>query len=210
MDGESYSNKELNNEKEIKSDYYPENEEDKQEEEIDKVALMGWYVRDKSYERQLANAEDFLDEPFLLEVDEVLPLIEELKAREDFSDIYLCKGKERIYLFSEKYIIKKYANMMVSVEEKEIIKLMVETVREESKIYPRPTDTRVFSKAPYKLSKEEFLEAYELLKTKEEYSDIHETRASNKALYLYSDKFMKKVHATSLAEWIEVESEQNP
>lgn len=179
-------------------------------EEPDKVTLIGEFIRDRSYEGILTNAEDFIDEPLSLEVEEVLQMIDELKMREEFSDICISKGAERIYLFSENYITKNYAKMMISVAERDLLNLIAETVREESKIYPRPTDVRLFSKAPFNLSKDEFKELYLQLVKKEEYSDIQETRASNNAPYLYSEKFMKKAHAASLAEWIEVGAEQNP
>lgn len=207
MDEESKKD-ELNN-KQPELDCSPEIE-NSVEEIPDKVALLGNFIRDKSYEGCMTNAEDFLDEPLLLDVEEVLSMIDNLNAREDFSDICVIKGKERIYLFSENFMTKNYANMMILVEEKDLFKTIAETVREESKIYPRPTDARLFNKAPFKLSKEEFLEVYEQLKKKEEYSDIQETRASNNALYLYSNKFLKKAYASSLAEWIEVGAEQNP
>lgn len=180
------------------------------EETQDKIALMGIFIRDKSYDGNLTNAEDFLDKPLSLEVDEVLQMIDELTARDEFSDICVSKGKEKIYLYSENHITKNYAKMLISVEEKDLLKMIADIVREESKIYPRPTDARLFSKTPFKLSKEEFYEVYKQLRKKEEYSDIQETRASNNALYLYSDKYMKKAHADSLTEWIEVEAEQNP
>ncbi|MGB4437785.1 MAG: hypothetical protein WBJ13_00880 [Sedimentibacter sp.] len=209
MNDESYINDELTKNEEIKSEYDSDKEGDLEEIQ-DKVALMGVFIRDKSYEGCLTNAEDFLDEPLSLEVDEVLPMIDELTAREEFSDICVKKGKEKIYLFSENHMTKNYAKMMISVEEKDLFKIIAETVREESKIYPRPTDARLFNKTPFKLSKEEFNEVYDKLRKKEEYSDIQETRASNNALYLYSERFMKKVRAASLAEWIEVEAGQNP
>lgn len=178
--------------------------------EIDKVALMGLAIRDNSYEYRLTNAEDFLEEPFFLDVEEVLTLIDELKAREDYKDICIKKGAESIYLFSENHITENYANMMIMVEEKDLLKLVTETVREESRVYPRPTNSRLFLRSPFNLKIEELLQVLELLKKNESYNDIQETRASNKALYLYSDKFLKEAHANSLAEWVEVESAQNP
>lgn len=188
----------------------PEIDDTLEEMPQDKVSLMWEFVRERSYEGLLTNAEDFLDEPLSFEVDEILPLIEELKEREEFSDICITKGKEKIYLFSEEYITNNYAKMMISVDEKDMFKTIAETVREESKLYPRPTDIRLFSHAPFKLSKNDFNEVYAQLKKKEEYKDIQETRASNNALYLYSSMYMKHAHAASLAEWIEVGAEQNP
>ncbi len=199
-----------NNEEEFESDFISEENDAFEDAPDDKVAELAILIRDKSYEGILANAEDFLDEPMSLEVENLLEIIEELKAREEFSDICTINGKEKMYLYSEQYMTGKYAKMMVLVEENDLFKTISETVREESRIYPRPTDVRLFGKSPFKLSKEEFAEVYEQLKKNEEYKDIQETRASNNALYLYSDKFMRKAHAASLAEWIEVESEQNP
>lgn len=204
---ESNSNPELTN-ADITSNEQLFNEEENIEQ--DKVTLLGNFIRDNSIDGKISNAEDFLDEPLLLEVEEALSLIEELKARDEFSDICVNKGKEKIYLYSKNYITNNYANMVISVEEKDHFKMIADIVRQESKVYPRPTDARLFNKAPFKLTKEEFYEIYKQLKNKDEYKDIKEARASNNALYLYSDKFMKKALADSLTEWIEVEAEQNP
>jgi hypothetical protein len=179
-------------------------------EELDKVALIGLHIRESSMYGRLNNAEDFLDEPFSLEVEEALSLLEELKSRDDFSDIIFHKGKETLYMYSDKYMSNNYAKLLILVEEKDMFRMIAETVRDESKTYPRPTDARLFTKAPFNLTRSEFQQVYEELRKKEEYSDIKEVRASNQALYLFSDKFMKEALAKSLAEWIEVEAEQNP
>ncbi|NYB75128.1 hypothetical protein HZF24_13345 [Sedimentibacter hydroxybenzoicus DSM 7310] len=183
---------------------------DEAEEVKDIVALIGNFVRDKSSEGQLVNGEELLEEPLSVEVEDIIPTIEELRLREDFSDIIMYKGKEKIYLYSEKFITPNYANIMITAEEKDFFKMIVDTVRQESRIYPRPTSVNLFRKAPFNMSKDEFFKVYNQLKRKEEYEDIKEVKASNDAIYLYSDEFMKKAHARSIAEWIEVESEQNP
>lgn len=183
---------------------------DETEEAEDKVALIGNFIRDKSSEGQLANGEELLEEPLSIEVEDILSMIEELQSREDFSDIIVYKGKEKIYLYSEKFMTPNYAGIMITAEEKDFFKMIVNTVRQESKIYPRPTSVSLFRKTPFNMSEDDFFEVYNQLKRKEEYKDIQEVRASNNAIYLYSDNFMKKAHARSLAEWIEVESEQNP
>lgn len=180
------------------------------DEEKDKISLIGDFVRFRSSEYKLTNAEDFFEDPISLEVEDVLHNIDSLKEREEYRDIYTIKGSEAIYLFSDKYITKNYAEMMVRVEEKDLMKLIVETVRHESKTYPRPTSVKLFSYNPFKLTKDQFNEVLTQLKTKEEYGDINEVRVSNGALYLYSDKYMLKAHADSLAEWIEIGQRQNP
>lgn len=178
--------------------------------EADKIESMGWFIRDKSFEGQVCNAEEFLEEPFFLEVEELITSIEELKEREEFKDIYSKKGSNSLYLFSDKYVTQNYADMLVMVEEKDLLKMVADTVRKESKTYPRPTSSKLFTLRPFNLSKEQFDGVLEQLKKKEEYKDIQESKASNGVLYLYSDEYMTKAHANSLTEWLEVEQRQNP
>ncbi len=180
------------------------------EEVFDKSAAVASFIREQSANHQTTNAEVFLEAPFSLEVEELLALLDELKLEGAYKDIYSIKGEKTIYLFSNQYITHNYANMMVMVEERDLIKLVAETVRYESKTYPRPTDVRLFYRNPFKLSVDIFKAVLKQLKETVDYDDIKETKASNNAVYLYSDKFMDRSHATSLAEWVEVEADQNP
>src|SRR5690606_12952056 len=96
-------------------------------EELDKVALIGLHIRESSMYGRLNNAEDFLDEPFSLEVEEALSLLEELKSRDDFSDIIFHKGKETLYMYSDKYMSNNYAKLLILVEEKDMFRMIAET-----------------------------------------------------------------------------------
>lgn len=185
-------------------------EEIEEIEEKDTIDLMADLVRDNSIEVRLTNAEEFLEEPINLEAEEIIPSINELREREENEDICTIKGTKSIYLYSEEHISHNYANSLARVEEKDLLKLVAETVREESKLYPRPTPSRTFTLKPFNITKEELKEILSQLKTKEEYEDIKEVRASNGALYLYSERHMTKIYANSLAEWDEVERHENP
>ena len=52
--------------------------------------------------------------------------------------------------------------------------------------------------------------ALTLIKQKPEYQDIQQVKASNDALYLFSNLFITYGHAKGLSEWIEVEQFDNP
>ncbi|KPU46164.1 hypothetical protein OXPF_02740 [Oxobacter pfennigii] len=184
--------------------------EDTEEVEKDKITLIGEFIRDRSEECKITSAEDLLDEPFSLEVDEVFSTIDELKLREEFKDIYTIKGAQAIYLFSDKFIVINYAKMMVLVEEKDMFKLIADTVRFDSKTYPRPTNPRVFLKSPFNLSKEIVDDILVKIKAKPEYADIKESRASNNVIYLFSENYMSQAYADSLTEWLEVGLSENP
>ena len=179
-------------------------------EEIDKLTLIYEYIRDKSQRHHLSNAEDFLGEPFELEVEETIELIDELKEKEEFNDIRVVKREGSIFLYSEDFISNNYAKMMIMVEEKDLRKLIANTVREESKAYPRPTGVKLFSYDPFKLSLDDLKQVLKQMESMEEYRDIKQVQTSNKKLYLYSERFMTRQHAKSLAEWIEVGRFNNP
>lgn len=190
-----------------------ENEEVEEVEEVeekDKIDIVYEYIREKSQNHKLSNAEDFLEEPFELDVEETIELIDDLKTKEEFGDIKVVERENKIFLFSENFISNNYANMMIMVEEKDLLKLVANTVREESKNYPRPTAFKLFSYAPFKITKEQLDEVIKQMENIEEYSDIKQVKTSNKKPYLYSEKFMTKQHAYSLAEWTEVGQANNP
>ncbi|MDP3177569.1 MAG: hypothetical protein Q8M76_06670, partial [Spirochaetaceae bacterium] len=87
---------------------------------------------------------------------------------------------------------------------------VADTVRDESRIYPRPTDIRVFSEEPFSLRESAVMEIVGRLELHPEGADIRSCRASNRALYLYSSIHLDPNLAQSQAEWIEVGQKENP
>lgn len=184
--------------------------EEEEIQEIDVVCLMGDLVRFKSSQYTLMRQEEFSEELDSINQEDILPNIGNLKMNPEYKDIYTIVGGKATYLFSDKYIKYNYAEVMIKTEEKDLIRLMVDTVRNESKTYPRPTDSKLFSHEPFAFIEGQFESVLEQVKMIEEYNDIKECRASNNALYLYSDKFMLENHAKALTEWIEVKQHESP
>lgn len=178
--------------------------------EKDKVLLVAEHIRDMSAEGKLTRYEDFYSEPLSLTEEEVGTLKDRFKDSEDYSDITAIQGSSGTYLYSTNKMTLNYAKLMVRIEDKDLLKTIAETVREESKIYPRPTDAQLFLNSPFNFTDKELIDVLKQIKTKPEYSDIKETRASNDALYIYSDKYLEDGYASYLAEWIEVGQPQNP
>lgn len=189
---------------------FEEVEEIEDEEEKDILTLVYEYIRDKSQRLQLSNAEDLLEEPFELEAEETIELINELKEREEFNDVRIVKRDSAIFLYSVDFISNNYAKFMIMVEEKDLFKLIANTVREESKTYPRPTGIKLFTHEPFKLTRDDLIELLKQMEDMDEYKDIKQVKTSNAKLYLYSEEFMTRQHANSLAEWIEVDKKNNP
>lgn len=172
-------------------------------EKKDKIALMAEVIRRNSAEIKLTPIED-LTEPLELEVDKIKEMSEKLQEDENYRDIQLINGAKTSCFFSNKYMTKSYALLLARINEKDLLTLVAETVREESRIYPRPTDIRIFSGEPFFLSKEELEEILNQINNRADFADIKEVKASNGAVYLYSEKYMNKNYARSLAEFVEV------
>ncbi len=137
--------------------------------------------------------------------------LEKLLAESGAADIRRMAGERgEVYYFSAESMTEAYALHLFRVEEHDLIKLVAETVRDESRLYPRPTDLRVFSEPPFSLSLTQVNEIMARMATQPDTVDIKTCSASNGAVYLYSDRYLVPLYAERLAEWIEVGQKENP
>lgn len=172
--------------------------------EVDPNDIIAEWIRLKSKRTLLVNTRDLLVEPVEIKEEELDNKIQEILGIEKYSDIQWIKGKENSYLYSDQYIVTVYAEKMVSRLENDIYGLIANSVRRDSKIYPRPTPYKEFYLAPYKLTHEELANVLKEMEQIEEFKDIKLIYASTNELYIYSDLFLSEVYASSLAEWLEV------
>ncbi len=115
-----------------------------------------------------------------------------------------------VYLYSETYITRSYADILVRAETNDPCATIAATVRDEARIYPRATRIEFFKNPIFNINPEE-LEGH-LASTMErpEFKDIKPITASTGARYLYSNLYMNEDYAISLVEWKEVGEEENP
>jgi hypothetical protein len=146
------------------------------------------------------------------QVAELRALIEEMSGDERYQDIKSIPVPSKgDYYYSGKYVTKRYAEILARAEANDPCAQIATTVREDSKIYPRPTSVLyltdpVFGLDPIKL--DGYID--KLLANKPEYADIKIVLASNGAGYLYSDLFLEEALAKAQAEWNEVGRWDNP
>jgi hypothetical protein len=145
------------------------------------------------------------EEDDLTDVSEIL---ESMKSDLDLKTIDDSEGNTFYYAGVE--MTDKYAGIVIRVKEKDILKLIGDTVREESRRYPRPTYVTMFNLPPYNLTEGELEEMLAELSNDSEYNDLKFTKASNGTVFVYSNKHMSKGYADYLAEWIEVGQDENP
>jgi len=134
----------------------------------------------------------------------------ELLAESTAEDISLMRGTAEIYYFSEQSMTAAYARHLFRVAEKDPLRLIADTARDESRVYPRPTPLASFMAPPFSLSAAAVDEALQTIASRTDYADIASCVASNGDRYIYSSQFLSAPLAESLAEWAAVGERENP
>lgn len=173
------------------------------------VKTLVEHIREFSRKGRLIKKSELEREPINLKTSLVENFLEMLKKNEETSDINILIGKKEIYLYSKEYLSDGYRDLLFNLEERKIEDVVAEIVRNESKIYPRPTSIEIFKLSPFNMVDLDMNIVIEnVLKSGD--TDIKIIKASNGAKYLYSEKYMTLGHARGLCEWIEVGQFQNP
>ncbi|MFH2115057.1 MAG: hypothetical protein ABIJ86_11185 [Spirochaetota bacterium] len=136
--------------------------------------------------------------------------IEVLLSTQAEEDIKLMRGSRDVYYFSDRYITSAYALHLFRVAEKDPAKMIADTVRDESRIYPRPTPIESFLQVPFSMSKAVLDGVLWQISQRNDMEDIISTTASDGSIYLFSTKYLNASHAESLAEWDAVGQAENP
>lgn len=134
-----------------------------------------------------------------------------LLVDERYRDIRLItNSKGTRFLYSKELMSMTYALVLAQAEANDPVSIIAATVREESRIFPRPTNLSVFTAPVFKIDARE-LETYaNQVISKPEYKDIKLLRSSTGAIYLYSETYLNSNFAAATAEWEEVGRYQNP
>jgi len=122
---------------------------------------------------------------------------ETMKQNGDLQEISGCDDLPRYY--SEQYMSDAYARLLVKKKGDPFL-LIAETVRENSKIYPRPISRDTFKNEPFALTSEEIVTCLEKMKGGDQYDDIAQTVTSEGGVYLYSTLHLDPEYASMLAE----------
>ena len=128
-------------------------------------------------------------------------------GNEDIQELTAQDGSRRYY--SSLFLTKAYA-MILLQKEGDLLRLIAETVRENSAVYPRPVPLDIFRQPPFDLTPQEILKDLERMGVEEEYRDILPTTTSASRVFLYSTLYMEPEHASMLAEWLDVGQFNNP
>jgi hypothetical protein len=131
-------------------------------------------------------------------------------AEADMGDIGLIRERGGDYLYSQRHMTRAYAETAARAACDDVCWVIAQTVRGDSRLYPRPTPIEAFENAPFLFSKDVLDRALRDIHAARDYADILLVKSSSGALYLFSSLHMTREHAESLAEWFSVGSLQNP
>jgi hypothetical protein len=164
-------------------------------------------VRAYSREGRLFSTAD-LPEPARAAPDEWRHLVADAAAEHpDLRAVALADGGTGY--FSERHMTGVYARILAA-RGGDPLPLIVETVREQSRLHPRPVPTAVFSEPPYDFSPQDLGACLERIATAPETADIARAVTSAGTTFLYSTRHLHPDHAAALAEWIDVGEAENP
>ena len=130
---------------------------------------------------------------------------------ERYRDVRLVSNsKGARYLYSEDYMTATYAVVLARAEANDPSATIVATVREESRIYPRPTRLSMFAAPVFRIDPDALGRYAHAIVAGTEYPDIKLVEASTGVIYLYSDTYLSEAWVKSTVEWEEVGQRENP
>ena len=115
------------------------------------------------------------------------------------------------YLYSERYITKNYAQILLGVAANDPSDTITEMVREDSRFYRRPTNTELFKEPVFNIDPDGLETHIAHILEQAKFKDIKQMHASTEACYLYSNRYIDEARASKLVKRIEVSlhSEKN-
>lgn len=130
-----------------------------------------------------------------------------VEESEDLYELAVEDGSRRYY--SSLFMTETYARILRQ-KQGDPLRLIAETVRENSAVYPRPVPLDIFTQPPFDLTRQEVLNHLERMAAEEQYRDIRPTTTSAAGVFLYSTLHLEPDHAAMLAEWLDVGRFNNP
>lgn len=122
----------------------------------------------------------------------------------------IANSKGTRFLYSETSMTRTYAEILARAEAKDACGTMAITIRDDSRLYPRPTRLDVFGSSVFGIDPDDLDRLASEMTGRPEYQDIKLVKASNGAVYLYSDQYLNPDWVKATVEWEEVGRYLNP
>lgn len=130
-----------------------------------------------------------------------------LVANEDLHE--LAAGSSSPHFYSSLFMTGAYAQILLQ-KRGDPLRLIAQTVRQNSADYPRPVPMDLFTQTPFDFTLHHLRELLERMETAEGFGDIAQITTSTSRVFLYSTRYLEAGHASMLAEWLDTGQSENP
>lgn len=140
-------------------------------------------------------------------------LLKGMSSEARYADITkVTASSGAVYYHSESYLTGSYAATLLLAMGGDHCVTIAETIREESRIYPRTTNVAIFrDQAVYGVPPKDLETVLWNLVRKPEYSDIKRiVHPVTRAIHMYSDTYISEASAWAMMDWEEVGRANNP
>jgi hypothetical protein len=128
---------------------------------------------------------------------------------EDIKTVTVAKGET--FFYSTRHMSDYYALLLARVAAHDPCATIAETVRDESKRYPRPTNVLFFMEKLFGMNEADLKASIGALQQRPEFSDIKTlVHPATGGFYLYSSRYLDEDAAASMMDWQEVGRDANP
>jgi hypothetical protein len=161
--------------------------------------LISEKVRKESRERvlltSLASIQGVCPE---LGAERLKAILEEMRGEARYVDLKKVAGCNMLYFYSDMHMTDKYAALLARAADKDPCAVVADTVREESQIYPRPTNVQIFKSQVYGIPYNAIKSTIAGVLQNPEYADIRKlVHPATGAVYLYSAQHLNERDALS-------------
>jgi len=160
----------------------------------------------------LTSASDLLSLAPEMEREGVAAFLEEMRTDDRYADIKpVTSPKGNAYYHSEKHMSGYYALVLGRVADKDPVATVAAMVRDESRIYPRPTCIEFFMEPMFKIPPGDLKAVFDEMVQKPDYSDIKlMVHPETGGVYAYSSQYLSGDVAFQMMHWVEVVKPANP
>jgi hypothetical protein len=160
----------------------------------------------------LTSAADLLSLAPEMEQDGFAAVLNEMRTDERYADIKpVTSPIGDVYYHSDKHMSGYYAVVLSRVAAKDPIATVAAMVRDESRIYPRPTCIEFFMEPMFKIPPSDLKAVFDEMLQKPDYSDIKlMVHPDTGGVYAYSNQYLNGDVAFQMMHWVEVVKPANP
>jgi hypothetical protein len=142
----------------------------------------------------------------------IVAILDEMRRDARYADIKTVTASNgHVFIYSDRHMSGYYALVLSRLAAENPGVTIAAMVRDESRIYPRPTCVQLFMGKPFDIPPCDLKSIVDETLRKEEFSDIRMmTHPETGGVYLYSSQYLSDDAAFKIMHWMEVVKDANP